>query len=101
MTDYKREKYFKPNYFPLYFNFDVKMQISSHSIQTMSPPAPCIVPDIEFGSINNVSPRQPVIHGFTINVTCDHDYELAFGSALPKCFNGTWSKYPKCHPGKY
>ncbi|RXG57663.1 Protein lev-9 [Armadillidium vulgare] len=60
--------------------------------------APCIVPTIEHGVVNNTKPREKVLHGFQLNVTCDDTFELAFGSVPPTCFNGTWSRYPRCKP---
>ena len=61
-----------------------------------------MVPDTQYGSLNNAKPSEKVPHDFVLNVTCSQNYELDFGgSSLPQCYNGTWTRVPRCQPGRY
>ncbi|CAL4084147.1 unnamed protein product, partial [Meganyctiphanes norvegica] len=65
--------------------------------------APCIVPDIDQGTIGNTSavrPRQKVDHGTVIEIVCDVNYELSHGQYNITCNNGTWNHYPRCAPAR-
>lgn len=62
--------------------------------------APCLVPDITNGRINNVAPGVTVPHGTIINATCKPQYELSYTASPSRCNNETWTHVPKCIPGK-
>lgn len=62
--------------------------------------APCLVPDIINGRINNIAPGSKVQHGTAINATCRPLYELHYTASPSVCNNGTWTHLLKCIPGK-
>ncbi|MPD01238.1 hypothetical protein E2C01_096757 [Portunus trituberculatus] len=41
-----------------------------------------------------------VTHGQTIDVQCNENFELAYSQAPSLCYNGTWTNFPRCQPGK-
>lgn len=61
--------------------------------------APCSVPQIINGMVENLPPRTKIQHGQPINVTCIPNYDLAFQSNPIVCYNGSWSQSPNCVPG--
>ena len=65
------------------------------------PIVPCIVPDIENGKINQITPGAKVTHGQMIKIDCKHQYEQPNNVSISICNNGTWTQLPKCVPGLY
>lgn len=52
-------------------------------------------------TIAPVGPISKVIHGTTLSVICDRNYEFPMAYlAPPTCNNGTWSIIPKCVPAR-
>ncbi|XP_053201311.1 uncharacterized protein LOC128386317 isoform X2 [Panonychus citri] len=62
--------------------------------------APCLVPDIINGRINNIAPGSRVPHGTIINATCKPQYELSSTASPFLCNNGSWTHIPKCIPAR-
>lgn len=63
--------------------------------------APCIVPTVENGRLTNDSKAGTLVpHGSVIRVVCNKTYEPSFTSVPSACYNGTWTHYPHCEPGK-
>ena len=61
--------------------------------------APCIVPEVEHGRVNGVSPGQRVTHSTEISVDCKAQFELTYNTTGAICNNGTWTHVPHCVPG--
>ncbi|XP_027195567.2 sushi, von Willebrand factor type A, EGF and pentraxin domain-containing protein 1-like isoform X1 [Dermatophagoides pteronyssinus] len=62
--------------------------------------APCSVPQIINGMVENLPPRTKIQHGQPINVTCIPNYDLAYQSNPIVCYNGSWSQSPNCVPAR-
>lgn len=63
--------------------------------------APCSIPQIINGMVENLPPRTKIQHGQPINVTCITNYDLAYQSNPIVCYNGSWSQSPTCVPGLF
>lgn len=63
--------------------------------------APCMIPEVEHGRVNVMTPGNKVLHGDGINVDCKPQYELSYNSTQAVCHNGSWTHLPKCVPGQY
>ena len=61
--------------------------------------APCIVPHISHGFVTDRASGSSVPHANTIDVRCLNQFQKTHNST-PICKNGTWSRIPKCIPGK-
>merc|ERR1719192_2077422 len=63
--------------------------------------APCIIPEIEFGEVANLTVGKKLPHGTEITVNCRENYEVTGGSGAPLvCNNGTWSQVARCVPAR-
>ncbi|XP_034950831.1 uncharacterized protein Hasp [Chelonus insularis] len=69
--------------------------------------APCIIPEIEKGSIsiashevNHINNVTVVEHGERLNVHCIDNYEFAANNTPVMCNNGTWTIIPTCSPAR-
>lgn len=63
--------------------------------------APCLVPEVDHGRVNVVTPGNKVSHGEGIQVDCKPQYELSLNSTQAVCHNGSWTHLPRCIPGQY
>lgn len=61
--------------------------------------APCVVPHISHGYVADRASGSSVPHTHTIDVGCLSQFQKTHNST-PICKNGTWSRIPKCIPGK-
>ena len=61
--------------------------------------APCIVPHIEDGLMEDHQVGDKVTHGLSININCTADYEALSYEAV-RCNNGSWSSAPRCVPAR-
>jgi len=57
------------------------------------------VPHISHGFVTDRSSGSSVPHTHTIDVGCLSQFQKTHNST-PICKNGTWSRIPKCIPGK-
>jgi len=55
------------------------------------------MPNIENGDLRNVQTSGKIMHGQTLEIVCDKNFEMP-EPEYPRCFNGTWSYVPKCLP---
>jgi hypothetical protein len=61
--------------------------------------APCVVPHISHGFVADRASGSSVPHTQTIDVRCLSQFQKTHNST-PVCKNGTWSRIPKCIPGR-
>ena len=61
--------------------------------------APCVVPHVSHGFVRDRASGASVPHSQTIDVQCLSQFQKTHNST-PVCKNGTWSRIPKCVPGK-
>ncbi|XP_023215881.1 sushi, von Willebrand factor type A, EGF and pentraxin domain-containing protein 1-like isoform X1 [Centruroides sculpturatus] len=62
--------------------------------------APCTVPEIDYGRVNEMAPGSKVNHGENITVDCIPHYDLRYNVTPAICNNGTWTHKPTCVPAR-
>ena len=61
--------------------------------------APCIVPHIEEGQMEDHVVGDKVTHGLSLNINCTANHEPDSYEPV-RCNNGSWSSAPRCVPAR-
>ena len=69
-------------------------------ILSSSAPEKCQVPGVVNGTIIGEQEGAYTDHGKTLQYHCNRGHQRNTTEG-PKCYNGTWTFYPKCIPGKH
>ena len=77
----------------------VMVSIQASYLSILSSTAPCVVPHISHGYVDDRASGSSVGHNQSILVQCLAQFQLTT-NLTTTCSNGTWSSVPKCIPAK-